>query len=149
MKIYLAADHGGFEYKQQTSEILQKQGWEVVDCGAYEHNPDDDYPQFVTKLAKEMQIDPDGKGIVVCRSGVGVSIVANRFMHLRCGLALNKIQVKKARLDDNINVLAIAADYFSLPEVVEMVTIFLNTPFSNLERHTRRLAQINQLIALS
>lgn len=147
MKIYLAADHGGFEYKQQLSNYLKGLGLEVVDCGATQPDPNDDYPEFVAELAKKMQVDPESLGIVICRNGVGVSIAANRFNHLRCGLGLNEAHVKSARLDDNINVLALGADYFDLTTSQKLVDTFLNTPFSNLERHVRRLAKINQLTA--
>lgn len=145
MKIYLAADHGGYEYKQQLSNYLKGLGLEIVDCGATQPNPDDDYPEFVAVLAQKMQVDPESLGIVICRNGVGVSIAANRFNHLRCGLGLNEAHVKSARLDDNINVLALGADYFDLLTSQKLVDAFLNTPFSNLERHVRRLAKINQL----
>lgn len=145
MKIYLAADHGGYEYKQQLSNYLKGLGLEPVDCGAAQHNPDDDYPEFVAVLASKMQVDPESFGIVICRNGIGVSIAANRFNHLRCGLGINEAHVKSARLDDNINVLALGADYFDLLTSQKLVDTFLNTPFSNLERHVRRLAKINQL----
>lgn len=148
MTIYLAADHGGYEYKQQLITYLKGLGFEVVDCGATQPDPNDDYPEFVTTLAKKMQIDPESMGIVICRNGVGVSIAANRFNHLRCGLGLNEAHVKSARLDDNINVLALGADYFDLLTSQKLVDTFLNTPFSNLERHVRRLAKINQLTAM-
>ena len=145
MKIYMAADHGGFEHKLQLANYLKGLGLEVIDCGATQPNPDDDYPEFVAALASKMQVNPESFGIVICRNGVGVSIAANRFRHLRCGLAINEAHVKSARLDDNINVLALGADYFDLLTSQKLIDTFLNTPFSNLERHTRRLAKINQL----
>jgi len=145
MKIYLAADHGGYEHKQQLINYLKGLGLEVIDCGANQPDPNDDYPEYVASLAAKMQIDPEGMGIVICRNGVGVSIAANRFTHLRCGLGINEAHVKSARLDDNINVLAIGADFFDLLSSQKLVDTFLNTPFSNLERHVRRLAKINQL----
>jgi len=145
MKVYLAADHGGYEYKQKLIDFLKSRGDEPVDCGNFELKSDDDYPDFVIALAQKMQQDPDSRGIVLCRNGVGVSILANRYSHLRCGLGFSDQQVKKARLDDDINVLAIPADYLSFEQAEFLVKVFLETEFSNLERHSRRLAKINSL----
>jgi ribose 5-phosphate isomerase B len=145
MKIYLAADHGGFAHKQELLAYLKSQSYEVIDCGTSKPDPNDDYPDFVAQLGAKMKIDSEGMGIVICRNGVGVSIVANRYSHLRCGLGINEAHVKSARVDDNINVLALAADYFDLVATKKMVDIFLNTPFPNLERHIRRLAKISNL----
>jgi len=148
MNIYLAADHGGFEYKRQLIDYLKSQGHNPVDCGASQFVSIDDYPDFVSELAKKMQADPESLGVVICRNGVGVSIAANRFRHLRCGLGINEAHIKSARLDDNINVLALAADYYDFLMAKKLVDVFLKTPFSNLERHRRRLAKINNLTPL-
>ena len=145
MKIYLASDHGGFDYKKQLTDYLNEQGYEIIDCGNNQKNENDDYPDFVRMLATKMQVDPDSLGIVICRNGVGVSIAANRFGHLRCGLSLSEEHVKSARTDDNINVLALGADYVDWQTTKQIVKVFLETPFSNLERHTRRLAKVNDL----
>jgi len=145
MKVYLAADHGGYQRKQQLMSYLQKKGYEIVDCGAFLLNDNDDYPDFIKELARKMQADSEVLGIVVCRNGVGVSIAANRYSHLRCGLGLSEAHVKSARVDDNINVLALPADYFDLLFSQKLVDTFLNTPFSNLDRHLRRLAKVENL----
>ena len=145
MKIYLASDHGGFDYKKQLTDYLNEQGYEIIDCGNNQKDENDDYPDFVRMLATKMQVDPDSLGIVICRNGVGVSIAANRFGHLRCGLSLSEEHVKSARTDDNINVLALGADYVDWQTTKQIVKVFLETPFSNLERHTRRLAKVNDL----
>ncbi len=145
MKIYLASDHGGFDYKKQLTDYLNEQGYEIIDCGNNQKDENDDYPDFVRMLATKMQVDPDSLGIVICRNGVGVSIATNRFGHLRCGLSLSEEHVKSARTDDNINVLALGADYVDWQTTKQIVKVFLETPFSNLERHTRRLAKVNDL----
>lgn len=145
MNIYLAADHGGFNLKNQLLVFLKELGYTPVDCGNTALDEEDDYPDFIAELARKMLVDPESLGVVLCRNGVGVSIAANRYVHLRSTLGLNAEHVKKARTDDNINVLALAADYFSLEEIKPLVNAFLNTPFSNLERHNRRLAKINEL----
>jgi len=146
MEIYLAADHGGFEFKQQLSAFLKRQNYEVIDCGNTQLDPNDDYPDFVKVLAQKMQTNPQSKGVVICRNGVGVSIAANRFGHLRCALGFSDLQVKKARLDDDINVLALGADYISLEQAEALVKLFLETNFSNLERHNRRLTKVSSFL---
>ena len=143
MKIYLAADHGGFEFKKQLLTSLEKEGYELIDCGNTVLDPNDDYPDFVRQLANKMFMDQKSMGIVLCRNGVGVSIAANRHSHLRCGLGLNESHVKSARTDDNINVLSIASDYLDFAQVEKIVKVFLETPYSNLDRHNRRLAKID------
>jgi len=145
MKIFLATGHGGFEYKKKLLNLLNQQGYEVIDCGNTLFDPKDDYPDFVNKLAKLMATEPNSYGVVMCRNGIGACIATNRHIHLRCGLCFNKTHVKSARQDDNINVLAIPADYLKIEQVVQIVNTFLDTPFSNHERHNRRLAKINQL----
>ena len=145
MKIFLAADHGGFEYKKQLLSYLQTEGHEVVDVGDTVLDEGDDYPDFVNKLAKEMLVNPDSMGILLCRNGVGMSIAANRYSHLRAALGFNSEQVLKARTDDNANVLSVPADYMDFENIKSMTNTFLNTPFSNADRHVRRLAKVDSL----
>lgn len=144
MNIYLAADHGGFNLKQQLLNDLPKQ-YTVIDCGNQKLEPEDDYPDFVANLAQKMLNDQLSMGIVICRNGVGVSIAANRFPHLRCGLGFNDEQIRRARRDDNINVLALPADYLNLDQAKSLINLFLETEYSGLERYSRRLAKVNNL----
>jgi ribose 5-phosphate isomerase B len=145
MKIYLATDHGGWQLKKELILFLKNQNYKPIDCGNTQLDQNDDYPDFVQNLANRLLLDPNSMGIVACRNGVGVSIASNRYKHIRCGLGLNEAHVKSARVDDNINVLALASDYFNLDSLKKMTQVFLNTPYSNLERHNRRLAKINNL----
>ena len=146
MQIYVAADHGGLKLKNKIMYSLREKGYQIVDKGAYEENSEDDYPDFVIPAMEEMTQDPENLGIIICRNGVGVSMLANKFAGVRCGLCFNKDQTTKARTDDSINVLALPSDYISGVEALQIVDAFLNTPFSNAERHIRRLDKVSKIL---
>ena len=133
MKVYLGADHRGFKLKEELKTWFLENKISVKDLGAFEHNPDDDYPLFAQKVARNVAGDLKKnlgvRGIVICGSGVGVNIVANKFNHIRSGLALNAKQVGQARKDDDINILAIPSDFVNEEEAKKIVKIFLKTPF--------------------
>ncbi len=150
MKIYIGADHRGFKLKEELKTWLIENKIAGEDVGAFEYDPNDDYPVFAEKVAKSVSDDfgrnqKNTRGIVICGSGVGVDVVANKFKHIRSGLALSVDQVKKARLDDNINILAIAADYVNKDETRGMVKAFIETEFESSEKHTRRLKEIEEI----
>jgi len=145
MKVVIGADHRGFGLKHRLVEWLQSQGHEVNDMGAYQMEPMDDYPEYAVRVSRVVSEDSSARGIVLCGSGVGVCIVANKIEGVRCGQALNKEQIKYARSDDDITVLALAADYISFEMATEIVHEFLETPFSQEERHQRRVNQIVKL----
>ncbi len=142
MKIIISCDHAGFEFKQPLIDFLAENGHEVEDFGPLEYNSTDDYPDFVVPAMETLQKDDNSLGIIMCRNGVGVSMLANKFKGIRAALGFNKEQAKSAKTDDNANVLAIPTDYLSKDEVLELVEVFINTPFSNLERHARRLDKV-------
>jgi len=146
MKVYIGADHGGFKLKEELKTWLEDKGHEVVDSGNITHDPVDDYPDFASKVAIEVQKDPgSNRGIVICRSGVGVDIVANKFSGIRCGLALSKNQIESARAHDDINILAISSDFMDENDSKEIVEVFLKTEFSSEERQVRRKKKIEAL----
>lgn len=145
MKVFIATDHRGYKLKQQVVDFLKSQNFEVVDCGNTEFNVNDDYPDFTLALSQKIASENNFKGIIFCGSGIGVSICANRFNKIRCGLCTSVEQTRAARNDDDINVLAIASDFVNFETVVSIVKTFLNTPFSNQERHIRRLNKTNKL----
>jgi ribose 5-phosphate isomerase B len=144
MKIYIGADHRGFALKEQVKSWLGAHA-EVVDVGASEKVDGDDYVEYAASVATHVAADADSRGIVICGSGVGVDMVANKTPGIRSGLGFAHDQVMAARKDDNINVLAIAADYTLPEEVKQIVTTFLKTPFSGAERHERRLERVQAL----
>ena len=143
MKVYLGADHRGFELKEFLKEHLSEV--EIVDKGAYEINPVDDYVDFAKAVAEEVVQAPDNRGILICGSGVGVDIAANKIDGVRAGLIEEATQAKSARMDDDINILCLSADQLTAEKALEITKVFLSTPFSQEERHQRRLDKIKEL----
>lgn len=148
MKVYIGADHRGFELKQGLVAWLKEEKIEHEDVGALALVSGDDYVDYAARVARMVSDDVkagvSSRGVLICGTGIGVDIVANKFMGVRSGLCYSKEQVGFARNDDDINVLSLAADYLSPEEVWEMVKVFLNTPFSEEERHKRRLLKIRE-----
>lgn len=144
MKIYLGTDHGGFELKEKLIIWLEKQDHDVVDVGAHSLEPEDDFTDYAFLVAQDLQDDPDSKGILLCRNGVGVAIVANRFGGIRCALGFNAKQIEKARSDDDVNCLSLPADYLTEAEAKKIVTAFLETSFSGQEKYRRRLKKVDE-----
>jgi ribose 5-phosphate isomerase B len=145
MNVFIGADHRGFELKNELIEYLQDQNVRVQDMGAYEHDPLDDFPQFSQKVANAILQDPEHNlGIVICGSAVGVSMAANRFKGVYCGLGFDADQVKSARQHDHINVLAVPSDYVDPEKAKQLVDIFLSTGTAREEKYLRRLAQIEE-----
>src|SRR3989344_2051113 len=149
MRVYLGADHRGFKLKEELRTWLLENKISVKDLGAFKYNPDDDYPLFAQEVARNVVADLEKnlgvRGIVICGSGVGVDIVANKFNHIRSGLAVSVEQVEEARKDDDINILAIPSDFVNGETAKKIVKIFLETPFSKKEKKIRRLEEIEKI----
>lgn len=143
MKVYLATDHGGFELKGHLKSYLEEKGFEVEDCGNFVYEERDDYPDWIGKGAEKLSADPTSFGIFLGKSGAGECIVANKFKNVRAVVGSNRQNVELARTKNNANALCIGADFISLTLAKEFVDIFLSTPFSNEERHMRRLSKIS------
>lgn len=140
--IYISSDHRGFELKKHLIEHLQEKGEPIEDVGPFSYNPSDDYPDFVAKLVEKMSDNPDSRGIVICKNGVGVSIAANRHPRIRAALSWNKEHAISSRSDDNSNVLALPSYFISQEEAVTILDSWLDTPFAGEERHTRRITKL-------
>lgn len=140
--IYISSDHRGFELKKHLIERLQEKGEPIEDVGPLSYNPSDDYPDFVAKLVEKMSDNPDSRGIVICKNGVGVSIAANRHPRIRAALSWNKEHAISSRSDDNSNVLALPSSFISQEEAVTILDSWLDTPFAGEERHTRRITKL-------
>ncbi|RMD57828.1 RpiB/LacA/LacB family sugar-phosphate isomerase [Candidatus Parcubacteria bacterium] len=146
MVIYFGADHRGYDLKEFLKEFVEEQAYEVYDVGNTVYDENDDYPDFAADLARRIKMDPDNsKGILVCGSGVGMCVVANRFPGVRAGIGISPDQVYDARKHDSINVLCLAADFVTKPIAQKMVQTFLSTPFDGEEKHARRLEKISEL----
>lgn len=147
MKIYIGADHNGFDYKDQLTKALQMAGHEVVDEGGVTIDPNDDFPQFAGKVVHALLGDPDktAKGILICGSGQGMVMAANRFKGIRASICWNLNEARSARNDDDSNVLCLSSKYLSLDETGSIMATFLATPFADAPRFKRRIEQLDQL----
>lgn len=146
MTIYLGADHRGFALKEALKTFVHDLGYEIFDCGNTQYEEEDDYPGFAAAVAEKISAAPESsRGIVLCGSGTGVDIVANKFDHIRSVLALNNDQIFAARHDDDANVLAIAADFTDEEMAKKYTQIFLETSFAGEERFSRRLDEIKEI----
>jgi len=156
MTIFIAADHRGFDLKNKIIDYLQEKNIRVEDMGNYQYDPLDDYPDFAKKVAQAVLQNPkDFLGIVICGSGVGVSIVVNRFKGIRCALGFSEEQIKHAKENDHINVLALASDYFKnnqeendqgLEKAKKLVDVFIETQPKMEEKYLRRIKKIDEII---
>jgi ribose 5-phosphate isomerase B len=144
--IFIGADHRGFELKEKVILWLKKEGHDIEDQGAYMYDPADDYPEFSEKVASLVKEGND-LGILICGSGVGVEVVANKFDGVRAGIGLSPEQVKKGREDDDMNVLVIASDFTNEEESLKMVEAFIKTKYQKSGSHERRLNDIEKLEA--
>lgn len=142
MKIYLGTDHRGFSLKKVIKEYLSFSNHEVVDCGAAAYDAEDDYPDFARVVAHKVAGDAGSRGILMCGSGVGVAIVANKIKGIRAATLHDARQALMARADEDINICALSADFIDAARAKEIIDAFLTTLFSHAPRHARRIAKI-------
>lgn len=142
MKIFIGADHRGFELKEKLKPWLTGLGHAVVDCGNTTYEQTDDYPDFAFAVADAVAKERDSRGIVVCGSAVGVTIAANKVKGARCSPGIGIEEIKKGRQDDDLNILALSGDFITEEQAKELISTFLTTPFTGDERHVRRLKKI-------
>lgn len=155
MKIYIGTDHAGYVLKEKIVSSLKGQGYEVEDMGAFEYNEVDDYPDFVIPVARAVSKDPDNvKGIILGGTGEGEAIAANKFPHVRAVVYYGKVNpvvddeadiIVRSREHNNANILSLGARYFTEESAMEAVDLWLNTSFSEHEKHIRRLGKIDQI----
>lgn len=143
MKIYIGCDHGGLDLKNIIVKYLQEKGNEIVDVGTYTYDSCD-YPVYAKKVAKAVANNECDKGIVICSTGIGVSIVANKVKGVRCALVTDVTTARLTREHNDTNVLALGQKNVSYDRAKEIVDIWLETPFSNGERHVRRVNMIEE-----
>lgn len=147
MTIYFATDHAGFELKEALLPFVRDVlGYEVVDCGATTYNPEDDYPTFIRKASDVVSKNPEGtKAIIMGGSGQGEAMVANRLPHVRATeyYGGNTEIIRLSREHNDANVLSLGARFLSMDEAKDAVSLWLSTPFSNEERHVRRINAID------
>jgi ribose 5-phosphate isomerase B len=142
MRVYLGADHAGYELKVHLVNYLGKQGYETVDVGPRVFDPDDDYPAFCLNTGARVVADPGSIGIVIGGSGNGEQIAANKVAGTRAALAWNVETAQLARQHNDANLVAIGARQHTIDEATAIVEAFLTSVFSGSERHARRIKQV-------
>lgn len=135
-KVVVGSDHGGLEYKNAIKEHLQKEGYEVIDVGTYTKDSCH-YPLFGIEAAKKVASKECDFGVVVCTSGEGISIAANKIKGIRCGIAYNDEVARLMRQHNNANMISFGQAFMNLDDVLKRVDIFLNTEFEGGRHQTR------------
>ena len=142
-KVYIAADHRGVGLKLYLIEMLSAAGYNVVNLGTDDLNTSVDYPDVAANLADAMLDDPHSRGIIICGTGAGVMIAANRYRHIRASRCDNPSQARDDRYHDDTNVLALAADDIDIEVAFLCAQAFLESPFDDCERRVRRVEKIS------
>lgn len=143
MKVAIASDHAGFKAKGEIAEYLKSKGYEVADFGTYSEESCD-YPDFGQKAGKAVACGECDRGVVICGTGVGISIAANKVKGVRCALTNDERCAELSRRHNDANVMAMGARMISVEEMKKMVDVFFSTDFEG-GRHTRRVAKITAI----
>lgn len=147
MKIFLGADHRGYELKEKIAKWLFEMEYPFQDLGAYSLNPKDDYTRYASQVASLVAATEGSRGVLLCGSGVGVDVMANKFDGVRASIGKDVFQVEAGRSDDDMNILVIAADFTEEKEAKAMLISFLETKFSGGAKYERRLHEIEEIEA--
>ncbi|CAN5662590.1 ribose 5-phosphate isomerase B [soil metagenome] len=147
MKVYVGADHNGFFLRRALIDYLQRAGYDVVDDGDEKLDPQDDFPLFASKVVNDVlgSDDAQPRGILLCGSGQGMCMAANRFKGIRAALGYDRVSVRAAREDDDANILCLPATTLDKDEANVLVETFLSAHFADSPRFRRRLAQLDDL----
>jgi len=144
MKISIASDHAGFELKNIISKYLKDLGYQINDLGTYS-NEAVDYPDFAKKIAQSIIKKESDKGILICGSGIGACITANKFKGIRAGICHDTYSARQGVEHDKMNILCMGSRIIGVELAKEIVLAFIKAKFSNIERHKRRLNKIDQI----
>lgn len=144
MKVYIGADHRGVKLKAKIFELLQEMDYDIIDVGAHDEGDSCDYPKAAYKVATGVAQSKDNRGILVCMSGIGQSIAANKVPGAYAALCYNPIAAKLSRQHNNANILVISAKFLKSADLKKMIHVWFNTEFEG-GRHLRRLNQIKKI----
>lgn len=162
-KIAIGSDHAGFELKEKIKKFLTREGHEVKDCGAYEFDKDDDYPDFISKVAEAVSKDPESRGIILGGSGQAEAMMANKYRNVRCALFYAPVvpieaaditgkksqdpfeMIRLTREHNDANVLSLGARFLTEEVALKAVKLWLGAPFLRHERHVRRIEKIKKV----
>jgi len=144
MRVALGADHAGFKLKQNLAEFLRREGHEILDLGAYDENPSD-YPDFAAAVAEEVRSGRAERGVLVCGSGVGACIAANKFPGIRAAQAPDLYTARQSVEHDDVNVLCLGARTSQEGNAKAILAQWLSARFSGEQRHARRINKIREI----
>lgn len=142
MRVGIAADHEGYELKQQIAKALDKRGYEVKDFGAHVLRATDDYPDFVIPLAKGVSQFKVQRGIAICGSGIGACVMANKVRGVRAGIVHDMFSARRGVEDDDMNIVCLGARLVTVADSIQWVDYFLTSRFSNSSQNIRRVQKI-------
>lgn len=142
--LYIASDHAGFQLKEELDEYLESLGYKFEDLGAYENNPQDDYPDFAIELAKKVAQE-ESVGILICGTGQGMCAVANKIKGIRAVLAYDEFTARAAKEHLDANILCLGGRVLDSETAKKIVKTWLDTGFSGEEKHERRLEKIEEI----
>lgn len=145
MIVALGTDHAGFPLKPAVADAIRANGHDILDCGAHQLEPGDDYPDFAAAVARAILDGKAERGVIVCGSGVGASVAASKFEGIRCALCHDTFSARQGVEDDSMNVLALGARVIGPSLAAELIGSFLRAEFSGAPRHKRRLEKIAQI----
>ena len=143
--IYIGADHAGYTTKETIKKFLEKQKTPYIDVGTNKPKKSDDYPTYAKAVARQVANNIDNKGILICGTGTGMVMAANKISKVRAALVYDNYTAIKSREDNDANIIALRGQGFSKEKAKELVKIWLKTPFSNKVRHKRRLVKISRI----
>ncbi len=149
MTIAIGADHAGFELKEELKTFAEKLGHDVADLGAHEYNALDDYPDFAAAVAMEVAAERASKGILICGSGVGASIAANKVVGVRAAVCCEPYSAHQGVEHDDMNVVVVGSRVTGIEVAKEIIASFLRAEFSGEDRHVRRLNKVLKIESLS
>lgn len=146
MQIFIGADHNGFRLKEHIEHYLRSLGHEVKDLSGNKLDPHDDFPLHAAKVANNVLAHTNSVGVLLCGSGQGVCIAANRFKGIRASLVWNETEARLSRSDDDANILCLAASQLTgLDDAKHLIDVWLKTPFEATNRYIRRIKQLDEL----
>lgn len=147
MRIFVAADHNGFQLRNRIVAYLKRAGYDVVDNGDFKLDPEDDFPVFAARVIHHMKSsgDTDSRGILICGSGQGMCMAANRYKGIRACMGYDRESIRASRNDDDANVLCLAARVLKKDQANVLVETFLNVPFSHVGRYQRRIKELDEI----
>lgn len=147
MKIFIGTDHNGYNLKDYLVKELSQRGYDIEDEGDYKFDPEDDFPVFAGRVVNRMKQHNDSMGILLCGSGQGMAMAANRFKGIRAAVVWDKNQARLARNDDDSNIIALPSEVLkqSPEKTLDIVLEWLKTPFERIERRVRRIKQMDEI----